>query len=227
MRKTGLIWLFGIALLAHGRPALASEGDTPPAFTLPFETSVPLGKPARATTLRIEQRDTSLVLRVGRSEAELPLSVASGVVVEQVALASGTRVAVVRGAGNPIPIDPDEAGGPGGNVAGLGLASDGRTLVVSGFGDLFAFPVAKPGRLLALSLPSDLVDGEAISGAFVPGTTAVATTPGRTLGGLVVGAFHEDGPEVFVAVSGTLSPTTFLGTGPASLGTLRTFGRIR
>jgi hypothetical protein len=138
-----------------------------------------------------------------------------------------SRVAVVRGAGNPIPIDPDEAGGPGGNVAGLGLASDGRTLVVSGFGDLFAFPVAKPGRLLALSLPADLVDGEAISGAFVPGTTAVATTPGRTLGGLVVGAFHEDGPEVFVAVSGTLSPTTFLGTGPASLGTLRTFGRIR
>ena len=138
-----------------------------------------------------------------------------------------TKVAVLRGATNPIPIDTDEAGGPGGNVAGLGLASDGQTLVVSGFGDLFAFPVAKPGRLLALSLPADLVDGEAISGAYVPGTTAVATTPGRTLGSLVVGAFNADGPEVFVAVSGTLSPTTFLGSGPASLGTLKTFGRIR
>lgn len=138
-----------------------------------------------------------------------------------------TKVAVLRGAANPIPIDTNEAGGPGGNVAGLGLASDGRTLVVSGFGDLFAFPVAKPGRLLALSLPADLVDGAGITGAYVPGTTAVATTPGRTLGSLVVGAFHEDGPEVFVAVSGTLSSSTFLGTGPASIGTLKTFGRIR
>jgi len=138
-----------------------------------------------------------------------------------------TQVQVLRGVNNPIPIDPVEAGGPGGNVAGLGLSSDGRTLVVSGFGDLFAFPAPKPGRLLALSLPADLVNGAGITGAYLPGTSAIVTTPGRTLGGLVVGAFHPDGPEVFVAVSGTLSPTTFLGSGPASLGTLRTFGRIR
>lgn len=137
------------------------------------------------------------------------------------------QVAVLRGANNPIPIDPAEAGGPGGNVSSLGLSSDGRTLLASGFGDFFAFPLPKPGRLLALSLPQNLVTNPLFTPTYVPGTTTVLTTPGRTLGPLVVGAFHPEGPEVFVAVSGGVSLTTGLGTSPASLGTLHTFGRIR
>lgn len=136
-------------------------------------------------------------------------------------------VSVLRGPMNAIPIDPAAAGGPGGNVAGLAQSSDGKTLVVSGFGDLFAFPVPKPGRLLALSLPNDLVSLPAFGPAFVPGTSNVVTTSGRTLGPVVVAAVSESGPEVFVAVGGSLSTTTFFGDGPASVGTLQTFGRIR
>lgn len=138
-----------------------------------------------------------------------------------------TEVQVLRGPNNPIPIDLEAAGGPGGNVAGVALSSDGRTLVVSGFGDFFAYPSPKPGRLLALSLPSDLVTGPGFANDFLPGTANLVTTSGRVLGPCAIAALHPDGPEVFVLVSGSLSPTTFLGTGPASLATLSTFGRIR
>jgi hypothetical protein len=138
-----------------------------------------------------------------------------------------TRVEVLRGPNNAIPIDPAAAGGPGGNVAGLALSSDGRTLVVSGFGDFFATPSPKPGRVFALSLPADLTTGSGFTNAFVPGTTNMVTAPGRALGPCLIAPVTPDGPEVFVLVSGTLSPATFLGTGPASVGTLTTFGRIR
>lgn len=137
------------------------------------------------------------------------------------------RVAVLRGLHNPIPIDPGSAGLPNGNVAGLALASDGRTLVASGFGDYFAFPAPQPGKVYAYSLPPDLVADPAFAQTFVPGTATAVTTSGRTLGPLVVGKLHADGPEVFVAVAGPISTTTWLGTGPASVGTLSTWGRIR
>jgi hypothetical protein len=136
-------------------------------------------------------------------------------------------VEVLRGPNNPIPIQTSLAGGPGGNVAGIALSGDGRTLVVSGFGDFFAFPAPRPGRLFALSLPADLRTGSGFTNDFVPGTANIATTSGRALGPCAVAALHPDGPEVFVLVSGSLSTETFLGTGPGSLGTLTTFGRIR
>jgi hypothetical protein len=137
-----------------------------------------------------------------------------------------SRVAVLRGPGNGIPIDAVAAGGPGGNVSGLALSSDGRTLLASGFGDLFAFPAPKPGRLLALSLPFDVVSQPLFAREFLPGTASLATAPGRTLGPIVL-APGSGGAEVWVTVSGAVDPATFLGTGPASLGSLDTHGAIR
>jgi hypothetical protein len=143
------------------------------------------------------------------------------------AVVDPARVAVLRGPSNGIPIDPTLAGGPGGNVAGIALSSDGRTLVVSGFGDLFAYPSPRPGRMYALSLPYDLVADSSFPRGFLPGTSSLATAVGRTLGPCLIAALHPEGPEVFVLVGGAISGTTWLGEGPGSLGTLRTWGRIR
>ncbi len=136
-------------------------------------------------------------------------------------------VSVLRGPANGIPIAPGSAGGPGGNVAGIALSSDGRTLLASGFGDLFAFGGPTPGRLFALSLPGDLVQGSAFGREFVPGTANLVTAPGRTLGPLVIAATSAAAPEVYVAVSGAIDGSTFVGTSPASVGTLSTWGAIR
>jgi hypothetical protein len=138
-----------------------------------------------------------------------------------------TRVSVLRGPKNGVPIEPGSAGGPGGNVTGIALSANGRTLVVSGFGDFFAFPAPLPGRLFALSLPGDLVASSDFGREFVPGTASVVTVPGRTLGPLVLAPSYVGAPEVYVAVSGEIDLGTFLGTTPASLGTLTTFGAIR
>jgi hypothetical protein len=138
-----------------------------------------------------------------------------------------SRVAVVRGVGNPIPIDPSSAGGPGGNVTGLDLSPDGRTLLASGFGDYFAFPSPTPGRLYAIRLPTDVPGNPAFPREFVAGTTQVFSTSGRTLGPVLVAPNALGGSQVYLAVSGTLSTTTFLGTGPASVGSLETYGVIR
>ena len=138
-------------------------------------------------------------------------------------------VAVLRGPHNGIPVDPAAAGGPGGNVAGVALSTAGDVLVLSGFGDLFAFPAPQPGRLLALSLPFDVVGTGAFPTPFLPGAATVVTTAGRTLGpvAIVPGAGFGPGPEVFVAVGGAMDPATFLGAGPASIGSLDTFDRVR
>jgi hypothetical protein len=136
-------------------------------------------------------------------------------------------LAVLRGPNNGIPIATADAGSPGGNVAGIGLSPDGRTLVVAGFGNLFAFPQPKPGRLLLLNLPADVVAMAGFSATFVPGATEYAVTPGRALGALVLVPNAGGRPDVYVNVSGPIDPSTFVGTGPASLGTLQTFGLIR
>ena len=134
---------------------------------------------------------------------------------------------MLRGPKNGIAIDPAAAGGPGGNVAGLALSSAGDVLLASGFGDFFAFPSPKPGRLYALSLPADVVGTPQFPQAFVPGTTRLVTSPGRSLGPVVIAPAVWNGPEVYAAVGGALDGTTFLGAGPASLGSLDTGGRIR
>ena len=137
------------------------------------------------------------------------------------------QIAVLRGPKNGIAIDPAAAGSPGGNVAGLAISPDCRTLVASGFGDLFAFPSPTPGRLYVLSLPEDVVGSLFFQTTFVPGTVRLVTQTGATLGPVVILPSTYGNPEVFTAVSGTLDPTTFLGTGPAFVGTLTTFGSIR
>ena len=138
-----------------------------------------------------------------------------------------SKVAVVRGPNNGIPIDPASAGGPGGNVAGLALSAGGDVLLASGFGDFFAFPAPKPGRLYALSLPVDVIGTPQFPRTFLPGTANLVTASGRTLGPVVIAPGAWSSPEVYVAVSGSLDGTTFLGTSPASLGSLDTHGRIR
>ncbi len=137
-----------------------------------------------------------------------------------------TKVAVLRGLHNPIPIDPGAAGGPGGNVAGLALSSDGRTLVATGFGDLFAFP-PKPGRIYAIALPDDVVATSGFGVTLVHGTSNLVSTSGRTLGPVALVASGGGGPELYVTVSGTVDLATGFGTSGASLGSLQTFGAIR
>lgn len=137
-----------------------------------------------------------------------------------------SRVAILRGRNNAIPIDPAAAGGPGGNVAGLALSSDGRTLVATGFGDLFAFP-AKPGRIYAISLPADVVATSGFGQVLVHGTSNLVSTSGRTLGPLVLVPSPGGGPEMYVTVSGTVDLATGFGSSGASLGSLQTFGAIR
>ncbi len=138
-----------------------------------------------------------------------------------------SRLAVLRGPANGIPIRTDSAGGPGAHLASVGLAPDGRTLVVAGFGDLFASPEPIPGRLYLLGLPEDLITGSGFGVDFVPGATLYGTAPGRTLGALALLPNSGARPDVYVAVSSPLDKWTFLATGPASLGTLQTFGLIR
>lgn len=135
------------------------------------------------------------------------------------------RLAVLRGPLNGIPITAAQAGGPGGNITGIGLSPDGRTLAVSGFGDLFASPQI-PGQLFLLSLPEDLVTGAGFGASFTPGSTQFAATAGRTLGNVVLVPNAGERPDVFVNVSGLLD-ASFLGMGGASLGSLRTFGLIK
>jgi len=134
-------------------------------------------------------------------------------------------LAVLRGPLDGIPITAAQAGGPGGNITGVGLAPDGRTLAVTGFGDLFASPQV-PGQLFLLALPEDLVGTSSFGSGFTPGSTQFAATPGRTLGNVVLVPNPGSRPDVYVNVSGTLD-ASFLGSGGASLGSLRTFGLIK
>jgi hypothetical protein len=136
-------------------------------------------------------------------------------------------LAVLRGPNNGIPIVAGQSGTPGGNVNGIGLSPDGRTLVVAGFGNLFAFPDPLPGRLYLLGLPEDVVTGSGFTASFVPGATEHATVPGRTLGALVLDPNPGARPDVYVLVGGPMDFGTFLGDGPGSVGSLRTFGLIR
>ena len=136
-------------------------------------------------------------------------------------------LAVLRGPGRGLPVALADAGGPGGNVTGCGLSPDGRSLVVSTFGDLYAFPGPKPGLLRVLALPPDVVTGSGFGPTFVPGTAVYGSASGRTLGGLVLRPDPSGRPDVFVLVGGSIDPATFLGDGPASIGTLTTYGLIR
>lgn len=133
-----------------------------------------------------------------------------------------SQLAVLRGPHNGIAID-GPIGSPGGNIASVGLSPDGRILAVSGFGDLFA---GRPGRLLLLALPADLVGNPAFGASFQPGVTEFASVLGRTMGPLVVHAHGTHAPEIYVAVGGAIGDNG-LGAGPASIGTLQTFGLVR
>jgi len=136
------------------------------------------------------------------------------------------RVAVLRGPHNGIPIRTQDAGGPGGNITGALLLDGGRTLAVTGFGDLFASPSAEPGRLYLLALPHDVVTGSGFGGNFIPGATLHATTPGRALGAVVAADGVGGKPDLYVNVSGGIDTTTYWGVSPASVGALwlRTLG---
>jgi len=136
-----------------------------------------------------------------------------------------TQLSVLRGPLNGIPITAAQAGGPGGNITGVALAPHGRTLAVCGFGDVFAVP-PQPGRLFLLSLPADVVSGSGFGANFVPGSSEFGAAPGHTLGHIVLVPNAGDRPDIYVNVSGSLD-ANFLGNGPASLGSLQTFGLVR
>lgn len=137
------------------------------------------------------------------------------------------RLAVLRGPGNGLPVSRERAGTPGGNVTGCALSPDGRSLVVSTFGDLYAWPTPQPGLLSILALPQDVVSGSGFGPAFLPGTGTYATVPGRTLGRVVLRPDTLGRPDVFVLVGGAIDPFTYLGSGPASVGALTTYGLLR
>ena len=135
-----------------------------------------------------------------------------------------SALSVVRGPGNGIPI-AGPAGSPGGNITGVALSPNGRTLVVSGFGDLFSTP-RQPGHVYLAALPTNVVTGSTLGISFVPGSTRFASAIDRTVGTLVLDPNHEGRPDVYVNVGGTVGPTG-LGVGPASLGVLDSGGQVR
>ncbi|MDA1193658.1 MAG: hypothetical protein O2894_00580 [Planctomycetota bacterium] len=138
-----------------------------------------------------------------------------------------TKLGVLRGPLNGIGVAAAQSGGPGGNLTGVALSPDGRTLAVTGFGDLFQSP-AIPGQLYLLGLPSNLVTGSLFTPNFAAGSTQFAAVPGRTLGNVVLFPNALGRPDMFVQVSGTLDAANFyFGSGSASLGTLTTYGVIR
>jgi hypothetical protein len=63
---------------------------------LPVRRDVRLGRPARPMPLLVEARDGALRLRVGATDTALPIDAASDVTVEELTLAGGAGVAVVR-----------------------------------------------------------------------------------------------------------------------------------
>ncbi len=131
-----------------------------------------------------------------------------------------TRLAVLRGANNGIPIAADDAGRPGANVTSVGLVAAGRALLVAGFGDLFSYPAPTPGRLYLVALPDDVVGGAGFGTNFVPGWSLLETVSGRALGAMTVDGSGGGRPDAYVDVSGSIDTTTFLGSGPGSLGAL-------
>ena len=133
---------------------------------------------------------------------------------------------ILRGIGNGIPITAAQSGQPGGNIAGVALSPDGRTLAVAGFGNVFAVP-AQPGRLFLLSLPENLVTGAQFGANFIPGSTEFGTVPGRTMGAVVMVPTGGARPDVYVNVAGAVNPADGLGSGPASVGSLMTFGLVK
>jgi hypothetical protein len=138
-----------------------------------------------------------------------------------------SKLAVLRGPGRGLPVAVERAGQPGGNLGGCALSPDGRALVVTAFGDLYAFPAPVPGTLRILALPHDVVTGSGFGSSFLPGTHTYATVQGRTLGGVLLRPDASGRPDVFVLVGGAIDPVSFLGAGPASVGTLTTFGLVR
>ncbi len=136
-----------------------------------------------------------------------------------------SELAVLRGPANGIPITAAPIGTPGGNLTGAALSPNGRTLAVTGFGDLFAFPSAAPGRVFLLALPANLVTGSGFGANFTPGSTEYGTVPGRTMG-KIVAVPSSAGPELYMNVGGPLD-ANFLGAGPASLGSLETSGTFK
>jgi HEAT repeat protein len=78
-----LVCALSLASLAHAEP-------------LPLTRDVQLGRPARAQALRVEVRDAAVRVRLGAAEIALPLETATDATVEEVALAGGATVVVVR-----------------------------------------------------------------------------------------------------------------------------------
>jgi HEAT repeat protein len=63
---------------------------------LPVRRTVQLGRPGRPVPLRVEAVDGVLRLRIGTTDAALPIDAASDVTVEEITLAGGAGVAVLR-----------------------------------------------------------------------------------------------------------------------------------
>ncbi len=137
------------------------------------------------------------------------------------------QLAILRGVGNGIPIvQPSGASVPGRNISGVALSGDGRTLIATTFGDLFASPTPKGGTLYALSLPHNVVTGSGFGTQFVPEANEFAAANGRNLSSPLIYATGPMQDEVFAVVSGALD-ANFLGLSPASIGSLNTHDAVK
>ena len=96
MRKFVTLGLVGCTLSF----ATLSVATAVRAEPLPLARSVQLGRPARAQALRVEARDGAVHVRIGSIDAALPLESATDATVEEVTLAGGTVVVVVRARGD-------------------------------------------------------------------------------------------------------------------------------
>ncbi len=110
------------------------------ADALPVARDVQLGRPARAQALRVEVRAAALRVRIGPTELTLPLETATEASVEEVALAGGTAVIVVR------------ARGAGREIAALIAQPGGRArLLWSGRTDLHGDPGERRAEVVEIA----------------------------------------------------------------------------
>ena len=110
------------------------------ADALPIVRDVQLGRPARAQALRVEVRAAALRLRIGSAELALPLETATEASVEEVMLAGGSAVVVVR------------ARGAGREIAALIAQPGGRArLLWSGRTDWYGDPGERRAEVIEIA----------------------------------------------------------------------------
>lgn len=184
--------------------ALVSIAQAEP---LPITRNVQIGRPARAQALRVEVHDSTVRVRIGGAEAALALETATDATVEEVALAGGASVVVVR------------VRGDGHEAAALFAQAGGRPRVLwSGRTDLHGDPGERRAEVVDVAdrtgdgVP-DVIVGTVAEGARICGAARTLLFPravdpqSQTLRPVVLFQVPSTGPqEEIVATAATPGP---------------------